>query len=139
MLLLTLALLTAPGCAGHQISDQRRDVASVRRVDSAWSAAYVRGDTAFFRCLLAPDYRGYNLAGAESNRDDEVGKAAKHGRPDAPLPPYPMANIEMHGASAMVNGIANGKRFIDVYRFEDGAWHAFFSVDLKVPEGSGAS
>jgi hypothetical protein len=139
MVMLALAVLAAPGCAGHQLPDQRRDGASVRRVDSAWSAAYARGDTAFFRCLLTSDYRGYSRTGAESDRDGEVGKAASHGRPDRPLPPYPNAGVEVHGASAVVGGIANGKRWIDVYRFEDGAWHAFLSVDITLPEGSPAS
>lgn len=134
-----LALWAALGCAGHQIPDQRRDVASVRRVDSAWSAAYARGDTAFFRCLLAPDYRGYNTSGVESDRDGEVAKAATHGRPDAPLPAYGNSNIEVHGASAWVGGVSNGKRWLDVYRYEDGAWHPFLSADIKLPAGSPAS
>jgi hypothetical protein len=140
MLIIVMALLAAPpGCAGHELTNQHQDVASVRRVDSAWSAAYIRGDTAFFRCLLTPDYKGYNVAAVESGRDDEVGKAARYGRPDRPLVPYPNPSIEMHGSSAIVNGVTNTKRWIDVYRFEDGGWHAFFSVDLKIPEASPAS
>jgi hypothetical protein len=139
MVILALALLAAPGCAGHQLPDQRHDVASVRRVDSAWTVAYLHGDTAFMRCMLTADYRGYSLSGVGVDRDGEVGKAARFGRPDRPLPAYPNASIEVHGASAVVDGISNGRRWIDVYRFEDGVWHAFLSADVKLPEGSPAS
>lgn len=133
------ALLAALGCAGHQLPDQHRDVASIRRVDSAWTVAYLHADTTFLRCMLTSDYRGYSLNGAGVGRDGEVAKAASYGRPDRPLPPYPTASIEMHGTSAVVDGISNGRRWIDVYRFEDGAWHAFLSVDVKLPDAPPAS
>jgi hypothetical protein len=133
---LVLALLTAPwspSCERHEILNQHADAASVRQVDSAWSAAFVHGDTAFMRCLLTADYRGYSLSGAESDRDGEVAKALHYGSPDKPLPAFPKADVEMHGSSAWVGGLSNGRRWIDVYRFEDGAWHAFLSVDVKAP------
>lgn len=110
------------------------DAESVRRVDSAWSAAYVRADTAFLRCLLAPDYRGFSRTGALSDANDEVTNAGRSGRPDAPLPAFPKAEVQVHGATAAVGGVTPYKRWNDIYVFEHGAWHAILSIDQKLPD-----
>ena len=133
---LTLALLAAsPSCSGHMLPHQRPDAASARLVDSAFDAAYTRGDTTFLRCLLTPDYRGYTLDGVEADRATELGRAARSGNPNAPLSSYPTATVEVHGTSAWVGGPSPmaRKRWMDIYRFEDGAWHLFLGIDVKLP------
>ncbi len=132
---LTLALLAAPpSCSGHMLPHQRPDAASVRQADSAWDVAYAHGDTTFLRCLLTPDYRGYTLDGVESDRAVEVGRAGRSGSPDKAVPPYPKnATVVVHGTSAWVGGLTTRKRWMDIYHYEDGAWHAFLSIDVKLP------
>lgn len=131
---LTLLLLGAASCQDHQVPNQRMDAESVRRVDSAWSAAYVHADTTFLRCMLAPDYRGISATGAFSDASKEVAGAARHGRPDAPFDAYPQADVQVHGAMASVGGIVPTKRWNDIYVFEHGAWHAVLSIDQKLPD-----
>ena len=134
---LTLVLLAAPpSCSGHMLPKQRPDAASVRQVDSAYEAAYERADTAFVRCLLTADYRGYTLDGVEADRATEVSRVARHGPPDAPLEPYPPVTIEVHGTSASVGMLIATKRLINVYRYENGAWRQFLSIDVKLPPRS---
>jgi len=133
--LIAIALVSTASCQGHELPNQRRDAESVRRVDSAWSAAYVRADTAFLRCLLAPDYRGFNSKGVLSDAGEEVAKSLHHGRPDSPLDAFPKAEVQVHGATGVVGGLVPGKRWTDVYVFENGAWHAILSVDQPLPSG----
>ena len=109
------------------------DAASVRRVDSAWSAAYIRADTTFLRCLLAPDYRGFNRAGVLANADVEIARAVRSGNPNHPLEAFPKAEVQVHGATGVVGGLVPGKRWTDVYVFENGVWHAILSVDQPLP------
>ena len=132
-MLIALLLLANTSCQDHQVPNQRMDAESVRRVDSAWSAAYVRADTAFLRCLLAPDYRGFNSKGVLSDASEEVAKSLRHGRPDSPLDAFPKAEVQVHGATGVVGGLVPGKRWTDVYVFENGAWHAILSVDQPLP------
>ena len=133
-MLIALLLLAAASCQDHQVPNQRMDAASVRRVDSAWSAAYTRADTTFLRCLLAPDYRGFNRAGVLANADVEIARALRNGNPKNPLDAFPNAEVQVHGATGVVGGLVPGKRWTDVYVFENGAWHAILSVDQPLPQ-----
>ena len=130
-MLIAFLLLAASPCQSHQVPNQRLDAESVRRVDSAWSAAYLRADTTFLRCLLAPDYRGFNSAGELADQSAEVAKSLRRGRPDAPLGDFPRAEVQVHGNTGVVGGLVNDKRWTDIYVFENGAWHAILSVDQK--------
>ena len=132
-MLFTLVLLSAASCQNHQLPNQRLDAESVRRVDSAWSAASVRGDTTFLRCLLASDYRGFNTKGVLSDANEEVAKAGRHGKPDAALDAFPKAEVQVHGVTGVVGGLVATKRWTDIYVFEKGAWHAILSVDQALP------
>ncbi len=132
-MLLTLLLLRAMSCQDHQVPNQHLDAASVRRVDSAWSAAYVRGDTTLLRCLLASDYRGFSTKGVLSDANEEVAKAGRHGKPDAPLDAFPKAEVQVHGTTGVVGGLVPSKRWTDVYVFEHGVWHAILSLDQPLP------
>jgi hypothetical protein len=93
----------------------------------------MRADTAFLRCMLAPDFRAFNLAGALMHANDEIAGAARRGRPDNPLPPFPNAEVQVHGITGVVGGLTPFKRWCDIYVFEDGAWHAILSVDQPPP------
>ena len=75
--------------------------------------------------LAASPCQGHQLA------DQHMDRA---GDPSKPSPAFPTtATVQFHGASAVVTGIVGDKRWIDVYRFEGGAWHAFLSVDQQLP------
>lgn len=130
---MALLLLATPPCQNHQVPHQRMDAASVRSVDSAWSAAYLRGDTTFLRCLLAPDYRGFNRAGVLADASAEIAKAVRRGRTDTPLGAFPKAEVQVHGNTGVVGGLVKDKRWTDVYVFENGSWHAILSVDQALP------
>jgi hypothetical protein len=43
-------------CARPALAHQRRDAATIQRLESAWSLAYLTGDTEFEACLLTPDF-----------------------------------------------------------------------------------
>jgi hypothetical protein len=132
-MVIAFLLLAAAPCQSHQVPNQRMDAESVRRVDSAWSAAYVRADTTFLRCLLAPDYRGFNKKGVLADANEEIARARRNGNPNTPLDAFPKAEVQVHGATGVVGGLVPGKRWTDVYVFEHGAWHAILSVDQPLP------
>jgi hypothetical protein len=134
-MLIALLLLANASCHDHQVPNQRQDAESVRRVDSAWSAAYTRADTTFLRCLLAPDYRGFSRTGVLADANVEVARAARSGNPNNPLDAFPKAEVQVHGATGVVGGLVPGKRWTDVYVFENGVWQAILSVDQPLPGG----
>lgn len=113
------------------------DAASVRRVDSAWSVAFVHADSAFLRCLFSNDFVGYSRTGEVSDRDAEIAKALRRGNPTKPVPAFPTsARAEVHGTTAVVGGVVDNFRWTDIYVFENGVWHAYRSVDQLFPAAS---
>jgi hypothetical protein len=125
-------------CAAWQTPDQRRDEATLRRIEHDWLAAELQGDTRFLECLLLPDYVTIRKDGAKRPRSELIAHVGKNAgrRPEIP---EIVSIIAVHGdvATAYSSSRLPGKdgevvdaHFIDSFVFIAGAWHAYAGVDL---------
>jgi hypothetical protein len=117
------------------LKDEHKDAATIQVLEAAWSAAFLRGDTGFERCLLTPDFTEITRAGAVKRLADELALAAQNRGRDLPSPPPLQIPVMIHGDVAVayvsVPHHKDGKAFrvynADYYLWERGQWHAFFS------------
>jgi hypothetical protein len=157
---LLLWLTFAGSCAGAQaqtclqpaLLHQRRDEATLQRLEQAWSLAFLTGDSEFERCLLAPDFTEIMSNGAIKFLADELALARANRGAQRPIPPLPKAKVLIYGNVAVAYGRANGTApdgsarvhwYSDDYVWRDGAWHVLFAQQtvaavpspLRVPPG----
>lgn len=127
-----------PSCAAVQVPDQRRDEATLRRIERAWLAAERRGDVRFLHCLLLPTYVNIGSDGRTHPGADIIAHAAKNAGKEREVPPID-STIVVHRDTATAysrsrtqdkDGQWRDVRFIDSFVFEAGAWHAYTGVDL---------
>jgi hypothetical protein len=123
-------------CDFPALAHQRKSQATVLRLEHAWTAAFLRGDTNFERCLLTPDFTEISRAGAVLGLSDELALAAKNKGKDLPDANAPHETIFIHGNVAVAyakqdwtapDGKPGTRTFADYYVWENGAWHAYFS------------
>lgn len=142
LLTLGTSLLQADdSCKLPDLAHQKRDAATIQRLDEAWSRAYLRGDTKFMGCLLIPGYVEIMRSGALKFRPDELQMAAKNKGKNLPIPELPKTTVLLHDNVAVAYGEAlapdadgkpKGRRFADFYVWENGEWHVFFSQQAPV-------
>ncbi len=126
------------------LGQQKADAASIKKVEDAWSDAYMNGGTEYLECLLSPDYvsvsakgvprdKAVIVAGAQKNAQQNKGKSTL-------LPDLPQPKIQLYGNTAVVQSSlaadANGKYpamySSDVFAFQDGVWRAIYSQHTAV-------
>ena len=140
LLVCLLPLSAKDNCALRPLTHQRRDVATIQRLEDEWSRAYLRGDTELERCLLSPDFTEILRTGEVKGLQDELDLAAKNQGKNLPIPNLPKTNVLLHGNVAVAYGISsstsNGKskttRFADSYLWEHGTWHVFFAQQTRM-------
>jgi len=139
--LLATAVLAQGTCDLPQLQHQQRDAATLQRLDTAWSVAYLRGDTNFERCLLTPDFGEFLRNGQHKVLADELASAAKNRGKNLPIPVLPKLTVLIDGNVAVLYATtrfvgADGKtlisRNVDYYVWRGGSWHAFFSQQTPV-------
>ena len=126
------------GCQAVQSPDQRRDAATLRRIERDWLTAELRGDTRFLTCLLLPSYVNIAKDGNTRPGSDIIAHAKRNAGKDRELPPIE-STIVVHGDAATAYSRSRTRdqagqwqdvRFIDSFVFVNGAWHAYAGVDL---------
>lgn len=124
-------------CNFSALKNQERDAATIQRLETAWSEAYLSGDTGFMSCLLAPDYTEIMHSGELKTLSDELAMAEKNRGKHLTMPDdLPKARVLIHENVAVAYGDsivkrADGKQesrwYSDTYLWKDGQWHAFFA------------
>lgn len=126
----------ADTCLQPALLHQRQDEATVQRLEEAWSLAFLRGDTEFERCLLAPDFTEIMSNGEIKFLADELALARANLGAQRPIPPLPKAKVLIYGNVAVAYGRSNGTApdgsahlhwYSDDYVWRDGAWHVIFA------------
>lgn len=134
-------LFAQNNCRLLALAEQHQNAATIERLETAWSVAYLRGDTNFERCLLAPDFTEIIRSGEIKFLTDELALAENNRGKNLPIPDLPKVEVFLHGNVAVASGIskatgADGKshttRFADYYVWENGAWYAFFAQQTPV-------
>ncbi len=135
----------AKTCNAGSLQHQRRDTATIDRLEEAWTLAYLRGDTEFERCILAPDFTEILRNGEIKVLQDELGFAESNKGKQLPIPPFTKGTVLLHGNVAVAYGTSISKsgdgstrvvRYADYYVWEGRLWHAFFAQQTQVPKGT---
>ena len=127
---------SANHCDFPQLKNQQKDAATIQRLETAWSEAFLRGDTTFMSCLLAPDYTEIMRSGELKKLSDELAMAEKNRGKDLKMPELPKPQVLIHENVAIAYASSIGKSsdgksqtrwYSDTYLWKDGQWHAFFA------------
>jgi len=135
-LLVCVSQAKAEGCNVPEMANQKHDAATVQRLENAFAAAFLKGDTDFEKCLLLPNYAEISRSGKWRTLSDELEGTARNRGRNLSVPEMPNVDVLMHGDTAIAHGVfsftgQDGKtmttRFSDVYVWKDDAWHVLFS------------
>jgi hypothetical protein len=137
---LTLSFSTVPllaeGCDIPTLTGQQKDAATVQKLETAFTVAFLKGDTDFEKCLLLPNYSEVSRSGKWRELSDELEGTARNRGKNLSVPEMPKVDVLMHGDVAIAHGLftftsQDGKtestRFSDVYVWKDNGWHVLFS------------
>jgi hypothetical protein len=128
-------------CRLPPLLHQHKDAATIQNLEEAWTAAYLRGDTEFERCLLTPDFTEIVRSGEIKVLADELAFAAKNQGKNLAIPDQPKGAVLIHGNVAVAYDFSkatapDGKprvtRYADYYVWENNSWHAFFAQQTSV-------
>jgi hypothetical protein len=138
LLYFAVAQKASGSCERPALLYEQKDVATLQRLETAWSIAYLKGDTEFERCLLTLDFTEIMGNGEVAVLKDELGFAEANQGKDLPIPDLPKSTILIHGSAAVAYGTSTGKghlsKYADYYLWERGAWHAYFAQQTRVQE-----
>jgi hypothetical protein len=135
----------ASNCARPELADQKKDSATILRLERAWSKAFVTGDADFEQCLLLPDYQEIRSNGKLDTLPDQLAKAAKNKGKNLPVSDFHPPAVLIHDDVAVAHGSfsytdATGAQremhSADYYHWENGGWRVFFSQQTLVPPAS---
>jgi len=141
LVLSSCSLHAQTSCQLAQLSHQHKDAATIQRLENAWTMAFLKADTNFERCLLAPDFTEILRTGEVKFLEDELALARTNEGKNSPVPNLPVASVFLHGNVAVAYGISHstgtdGKprttRYADYYLWEKGRWRAFFAQQTAV-------
>jgi hypothetical protein len=132
----SIPLFAEGGCAAPELADQHHDAETVQKLETAFTDAFLKGDTDFEKCLLLPNYAEVSRSGKWRDLSDELAGTARNQGKNLSVPVMPKVDVLMHGDVAIAHGLfsfttPDGKsmstRFSDVYVWKDNAWHVLFS------------
>jgi hypothetical protein len=141
LLLLSVPLRAQNNCDRSELKDEHMDVATIQRLENAWTVAFLKADANFERCLLTADFTEIMRSGEVKFLPDELEFAMKNKGKNLPIPNLPEATVLLHGNVAVAYGTSHstglgGKarttRYADYYLWENETWHAFFAQQTSV-------
>jgi hypothetical protein len=147
-LLGALSLVTALAHAQPQTNDpcnvpaltnQQKDAATLRHLETSWNTAITQGDATFEDCLLTSDFMEILSNGELKTRTDELAFTTKNKGQHKPPPQLPAFTIVIHGDVAMAHATWTSTaskrppdKIVDYFIWENGSWHVFFSQSTPI-------
>ena len=123
-------------CNLSELKNQQEDAITIQRLEIAWSQAFLRADTRFMRCLLAPEFTEIMRSGELKTLSGELAMAEKNHGKNLKMSELPKIQVLLYGNVAVAYGnttvnTSDGKKetrwYSDSYAWKDGQWHAFFA------------
>lgn len=136
----SIPLHAQPACDMDALKGQQRDVATIQRLENAWTVAYLKADTNFELCLLSKDFTEIVRSGDVKSLSNELEFARKNEGKNLPIPKLPEPTVLLHDNVAVAYGTSqstgpDGKiketRYADYSVWENGKRHAFFAQQLR--------
>jgi hypothetical protein len=134
--ILVFAATANADCARPVLVHEAQDTATIQRLETAWSLAYLTGDTEFEACLLTPDFTEIMSNGRIDHLGEELALAEKNKGKEVTNPALPATTVHIHGNVAVAYGISSKKMidgkpyqswFADYYIWTNGGWHVYFA------------
>ena len=131
----------ATTCNRPELQGQRRDAATIQRLERAWSVAFLTGDARLESCLLLPAFTEIFGDGRTGHLGDELTLAQANQGKHLPIPALPGEKVSLHGDVAVAYGVSTSKRadgqvrkqwFADYYVWDHGAWHVYFAQQTPI-------
>ncbi|HEV2298555.1 MAG TPA: nuclear transport factor 2 family protein [Candidatus Acidoferrales bacterium] len=129
-------------CDLPELAHQKKDAATIRRLENLWSEAFLTGNTKIMSCLLDPNYTEISRSGELQYFAEEIGMASRNRDKNLMMPQLPDPNVELHENVATAHGqgmattTSDGKQvansYADFFVWKNGRWQAFFSVKIPV-------
>ena len=108
-------------------------VEGVRAVENHWARAFVTGDAAYLRSLLTDDYVSVNQSGRARPKSEIIALALKIANGPTPSKPTESTStIVVRGNAAISTDIGKTDASVDVFYYEGGRWHAWYSQHSPV-------
>lgn len=123
-------------CVARPLQHERRDAATIQRLEQAWTVAFLTGDEAFEQCLLTPDFTSILADGSVKHLADELAFARSNRGKNRPIPNVPPGQVLLHGNVAVAYGQVAAPDsstthhrtwYADYYVWEGGHWSVFFA------------
>jgi len=128
--------LAKDDCALPPLLNQREDAATIQRLESAWTDAFLHGDTKFMRCLLLPEFTEIMRSGDLKFLPDELAMAEKNREKNPALPEMPKITVLIHenvavaygkSSSQSEDGKSRSRWYADYYLWEGAGWRVLFA------------
>jgi hypothetical protein len=91
-------------CDYPELKNQKEDEATIQRLELAWTEAFLRGDTVFMRCLLAPNFTEIMRGGELRTLQDELAKTEQNKGKNLKVPELPKIQVLLHENAAVAYG-----------------------------------
>lgn len=123
-------------CNFSQLKNQQMDTATIRRLEMAWTDAYLRGNSTFIGCLLGPDFTEIMRSGELKTVSDELAMAENNRGKDLKMSKQQEIRVLLHQNVAVAygntisedtSGHKETRWYSDTYVWKDGQWHAVFA------------
>lgn len=131
----------AAACNRPELRGQKRDAATIQRLERAWSVAFLTGDAELESCLLLPAFTEIFGDGRMQHLGDELALARANQGKHPPMPDFPGEKVLLRGDAAVAYGISTSKGtdgqvrrqwFADYYVWNRGAWHVYFAQQTPI-------
>ncbi len=131
----------ATACDRPGLHGQKRDAATIRRLERAWSVAFLTGDTQLESCLLLPAFTEILGDGRLQHLGDELALARANRGKRLPIPDFPDEGVLLRGDAAVAYGVSTSKGadgqirrqwFADFYVWDRGAWRVYFAQQTPI-------
>ena len=127
----TVLLAAQPAAA--PAPETQRSVEGVRAVENHWGRAFVTGDADYLAALLDDDYVSVGTTGRPRPKPEIIALAQKIAAgPNPPKPVESTSKIVVHGDAAISTAVGDTDASVDVFHYEGGRWHAWYSQHTPV-------
>ncbi|HWE46443.1 MAG TPA: nuclear transport factor 2 family protein [Caulobacteraceae bacterium] len=135
-LVLSASLVTVASASPNP--ESQRTVEGVRAVEAHWTRAFLGGDEAYLSSLLDPAYVSVNAGGVARSKADIIALAKKiAASPPRGPTPTPNLKIVIHGDAAIaIDSSGGGQASSDVFYWQAGRWHAWYSQHTTIKPAS---
>jgi hypothetical protein len=135
-------VIAVPTAAFADNAESQMNQAGIDAVEKHWGDAFTGGDAAYLGALLDDDYISVSGEGVARTKADIIALAQQIAAKNKAAPPVPASsstpaphvdsNTTIHGTTAIVTATGFGQKSVDVFHYENGAWHAWYSQHTMI-------